>query len=63
MIMRFRPAKYQLDQSSPNPASAAADLVLEKQRPKQPREISASWQVTPYHWRLGDYTLGTLEAM
>jgi len=31
--------EYQLDQSSPLPATAAADLVLEVQRQKQPQRL------------------------
>jgi hypothetical protein len=32
--------EYQLDQSSPSPATAAADLVLEEQRQKQPQRFA-----------------------
>jgi hypothetical protein len=34
------PREYQLDQSSPLPATAAADLVLEVQRQKQPKRFA-----------------------
>ena len=46
--------EYQLDQSSPLPASAAADSVLERQRQKQTRESVPIDRVTPYQlpsWR------------
>jgi hypothetical protein len=40
--------EYQLDQSSPIPATAAADLVLEKQQQRQTRESVPIDRVTPY---------------
>jgi hypothetical protein len=40
--------EYQLDQSSPLPASAAADPVLERQRQKQTPESVPNDRVTPY---------------
>ena len=41
--------EYQLDQSSPLPASAAADPVLEGEQQKQTHESVPLDKVTPYH--------------
>jgi hypothetical protein len=49
--------EYQLDQSSPLPATAAADSVLEKQKP--PQRFEDVDKVTPYHFRVGDKRPGT----
>ena len=42
--------EYQLDQSSPIPATAAADPVLEVQKQKTTPPIAAIDRVTPYHF-------------
>ena len=42
--------EYQLDQSSPLPATAAADLVLEVQQQKQPQRFEDVDRVTPYQF-------------
>src|SRR3984957_6549079 len=44
--------EYQLDQSSPLPATAAADSVLEVQKQKPPHRFAAIDRVTPYHFRI-----------
>src|ERR1700727_997184 len=44
--------EYQLDQSSPLPATAAADPVLERQKQKPPHRLAAIDGVTPYHFRI-----------
>ena len=58
--------EYQLDQSSPLPATAAADLVLEVRKQKPPHRFAAIDKVTPYHVRIShnwgtisDHPLGT----
>jgi hypothetical protein len=40
--------EYQLDQSSPLPATAAADLVLERTNTKPPQRFEDVDRVTPY---------------
>jgi hypothetical protein len=44
--------EYQLDQSSPLPATAAADPVLERQIQKPPHRFAAIDGVTPYQFRI-----------
>ena len=44
--------EYQLDQSSPLPATAAADPALEVQKQKPPHPCAAIDRVTPYQFRL-----------
>ena len=50
--------EYQLDQSSPLPATAAADPVLEiqRQRQKQPHQFADVDRVTPYQCPVGRQT-------
>ena len=46
--------EYQLDQSSPKPATAAAESVLERQEQRQPQRFADVDRVTPYQlteWR------------
>ena len=45
--------EYQLDQSSPLPATAAADPVLETQQQKQTHESVPIDRVTPYQGKVG----------
>jgi hypothetical protein len=48
--------EYQLDQSSPLPATAAADPVLETQQQKQTHESVPIDRVTPYQGKVGSTT-------
>jgi hypothetical protein len=48
--------EYQLDQSSPLPATAAADPVLETQQQKQTHESVPIDRVTPYQGKVGRQT-------
>jgi len=51
--------EYQLDQSSPLPATAAADLVLEVRKRKPPHRFAAIDGVTPYQFRVAHDPTGT----
>ena len=51
--------EYQLDQSSPLPATAAADLVLEVQRQKQPQRFADIDRSHHINVRIGHDTLTT----
>ena len=44
--------EYQLDQSSPLPATAAADPALEVQKQKPPHPCAPIDRVTPYHFSM-----------
>ena len=48
--------EYQLDQSSPLPASAAADPVLEIQKQKPPHRFEDVDRVTPYQCPVGRHS-------
>src|SRR5580658_44002 len=53
--------EYQLDQSSPLPASAAADLVLEVQRQKQPQRFADIDRSHHINFRVAHNSLETAE--
>jgi hypothetical protein len=53
--------EYQLDQSSPIPATAAADPVLEKTKSKTPQLGADVDGVTPYHFPIAGYSGATRE--
>jgi hypothetical protein len=53
--------EYQLDQSSPLPATAADDLVLEVQRQKQPQRFADIDRSHHINFRMADDTLPKLQ--